>query len=135
MSGEKSLKALLAGLRPRLHDETFVFCTLPGGQIGGLARATPFATVMEAEGLTVVIPQGHADQEGLEYQATFRCITLEVHSSLEAVGLTAAVSGALAKASISANMIAGTFHDHVFVPARSVEEAMTTLIALSKAYS
>ena len=131
MSGEKNLEILLAELRPRLHEETYVFCSLPSGRVGDLAHASPIATVMEAEGLTVVISQAQADQEGLAYSGAFRCITLEVHSSLEAVGLTAAVSGALASRSISANMIAGAFHDHVFVPASAVEEAMTTLRALS----
>jgi hypothetical protein len=50
-----------------------------------------------------------------------------VHSSLEAVGLTAAVAGALTAAGISANVVAAFHHDHVFVPADRAEAAMAQL--------
>lgn len=62
----------------------------------------------------------------------FRAITLEVHSSLNAVGLTAAVSGALARRGISANVVAAFYHDHIFVPAGQAQEALETLGALSR---
>ena len=127
MSGETNLQALLANLKPRLRPETFVFCTVPEGTYGDLAELKPIASFQETEGLTLVLLQEHADQRGLPYSGTFRCLSLEVHSSLEAVGLTAAVSTTLAKQEISANVIAAHFHDHFFVPARHAERAMELL--------
>jgi hypothetical protein len=57
---------------------------------------------------------------------------LQVHSSLEAVGLTAIISGKLASYDISANVIAGFYHDHVFVPEQDAEQALELLNNLSK---
>ena len=73
-----------------------------------------------------------ADQCGLNYDHTFRCITLNVHSSLEAVGLTAAVSTALSDNQISANIIAGFYHDHIFVQSESAKHALGILSELSQ---
>ena len=108
---------------------------------------TPIATFMEKEGLTLVVSHEDflllremngrydADITGkLKVDAapgTYARITLEVHSSLEAVGLTAAVSTALAEAGLSANVIAGYFHDHLFVQAESALPAMAALTAVS----
>jgi hypothetical protein len=62
-----------------------------------------------------------------------RQITLKVHSSLEAVGLTAAFSRALTEAGISANVVAAYYHDHIFVPATDAERAIEALRQLSAA--
>jgi uncharacterized protein len=61
------------------------------------------------------------------YAATYAWITLTVHSSLEAVGLTAAVSKALTEENISCNVVAAFFHDHIFVPVKDAERAMNAL--------
>ena len=53
-----------------------------------------------------------------------------MHSSLIAVGLTAAVSGTLAAHNISANIIAAFFHDHLFVPQEDAERALAALCAI-----
>nr|WP_282098724.1 ACT domain-containing protein [Qipengyuania intermedia] len=58
-------------------------------------------------------------------------ITLEVYSDLEGVGLTAAVSTALADAGIACNMVAALNHDHVFVPAARSAEAILVLQKLA----
>ena len=105
MAGETELSALLRDLNPSLDPETYVFCTAPGARYGDLAETQPLATVAEAEGLTLVLTQQAADQASLSYEGTFRCVTLTVHSSLEAVGLTAAVSGELSRHGISAPSI------------------------------
>ena len=55
-----------------------------------------------------------------------------VHSSLEAVGLTAIVSGKLAAYEISANVIAGYYHDHIFVPEQFADEALERVRNLKK---
>ncbi len=84
----------------------------------------------EEEGLTLVISQEQADRAGLAYEAPQAWITLRVHSSLAAVGMTAAVSAALTKAAISCNVVAAAYHDHIFVPLERGEEARRTLAAL-----
>lgn len=93
--------------------------------------ADPIATVREDEGLTLVLSQDEADRHGLAYEAPQAWITLRVHSSLAAVGMTAAVSAALTKAAISCNVVAAFHHDHIFVPLERGEEARRVLAALS----
>ena len=79
----------------------------------------------------MVVSQAAADQAGLKYEGVFRQIALTVHSSLEAVVLTAAVSAALADQDISANVIAAYYHDHVFVSSAQAARALSALKALS----
>ncbi len=127
MAGETDLRKLLASLSPRLMDGDFVFCTLPGAKYGDFAELTPVASFREDEGVTLLLPKANADEAGLSYESTFKGITLEVHSSLAAVGLTAAVSGKLAERGISANVIAAYYHDHVFVQAEEADAAISAL--------
>ena len=121
------LATLLRGLSPRLHEGVYVFTTVDGPVPRG---AEPVVTVREDEGLTVVLPRQRADALGLTYTYVAGWITLEVHSALDAVGLTAAVSRALADMSISANVVAGARHDHVFVPYAERHTAVAVLSAL-----
>jgi hypothetical protein len=130
MGGETDLKTLIANLMPLMRPETYVFCTLQNGRYGDKLETRPLASFLESEGLTLVITQAQADREGLSYQGLFRCITLEVHSSLEAVGLTAVVASALAAENISANVMAAYFHDHVFVPFPDGEAALDIIKAI-----
>ena len=132
MSGETNLSKLLATMAPQLLADEYVFVTVENGRYGDYATLSPIATFMEAEGLTLVLTKTKADKGGLNYEATFRCITLLVHSSLEAIGLTAAIATKLATHQISANVIAGYFHDHIFVQAEKAESAMSALYALSQ---
>lgn len=131
MSGEKHLATLLSELSPQLLDREYVFCSYEGTEYGDYASLTPLVMVKEFEGLTLVIPRTRADEHEIRYELVFRCITLNVHSSLDAVGLTAALSSKLAQKRISANVIAGFFHDHVFVPAEVVEESMSAIRELT----
>ena len=130
MSGITDINELLGSMQPALVDESFVFCTIKG-QLADYVALDPIATFRESEGLTLVLSQTAADKAGLYYECVFRQITLTVHSSLEAVGLTAAVSTALADQDISANVIAAYYHDHVFVPNAQAEQALLALKALS----
>ena len=83
-----------------------------------------FALIREAEGVTVIRPgKGWAR------------ITLQVHSSLAAVGLTAGVAESLAAHGISANMVAAFHHDHVFVPWPKRDEALKILENLAKGHT
>jgi hypothetical protein len=130
VTGERDLTTLLATLRPERHPGTFVFTTSRAGVPGG---ASPVATVVEDEGLTLVLPRAQADALGLPYDFTASWITLRVHSALDAVGLTAAVAVALAEAGIPCNVVAGNHHDHLFVPADHSDAALTILAGIAAA--
>ena len=69
--------------------------------------------------------------DGFTFEGTFSCITCEVHSSLDAVGMTAAMTTALTDKGISANVVAGFYHDHIFVPCQRADEAVMVLSSLS----
>ncbi len=127
MIGETNLKKLLAGLSPVLRDGEYVFITAESARYGDYAETDPVASVMEPEGLTLVLEKKTAEKAGFAYNSIFACITLQVHSSLDAVGLTAAVSELLSLHGISANIIAGFFHDHVFVPSGKASAALALL--------
>ncbi|MDQ0924389.1 putative N-acetyltransferase YhbS [Pseudarthrobacter sp. W1I19] len=128
MSGEKNLQALLAGMHPVQRSGEYVYVLWPHGR--PLAPGIE-AAVREAEGLTVVLPRAAADREGLSYDFVASWITLEIHSALEAVGLTAAVSKALTEARISCNVLAGFHHDHLLVPVADAPRALEVLAGLS----
>ncbi|NNF02820.1 MAG: ACT domain-containing protein [Rhodothermales bacterium] len=131
MSGITDLSELIASMEPELHDQEFVFVVLPGGAYGDGADLRPIGAFGEKEGLTLIVPAERARSAGLRDDDIFRMITLTVHSSLSAVGLTAAVAHALTDRGISANVVAAFHHDHVFVPAERAEEALAALRALS----
>jgi uncharacterized protein len=127
VKGETNLSKLLVSLVPYLMDDDFVFCTIQDAKYGDFAELLPMASFREAEGLTLLIKKENADIAGLNYESIFRGIALKVHSSLEAVGLTAAVSSKLAEKGISANVIAAYCHDYIFVPAEKAGVALSAL--------
>ena len=135
MSGETDLHRLLASLQPVRRPGEVVFVSRPASELGELAdpdlAGQVLATVVEAEGTTLVVPKALADERGWAYDYVAAWITLDVRSSLAAVGLTAAVSGALAAAGISANVLAAFHHDHVLVPVERADEAIDILRRLS----
>lgn len=131
MPGETDLHRLLARMKPILHEGEIVVCTLPDGAYGDLAELAPLAAVQEREGLTLVLLRERADEAGLAYEDVFARVTLTVRSSLQAVGLTAAVAGRLADCGISANVLAAYFHDHLLVSRDRADEALRELRALS----
>ncbi len=130
MTGETNLKKLLLSIEPKLNEGEFVFCTVESFQRAN--ALDPLCVFQEQEAVTVVLPKEQADEASLRYSGTFAWITLTVHSALEAVGLTAAVSKALTKVNISCNVIAAYYHDHIFVPITDAERAMEVLENLSK---
>lgn len=130
MSGMTDLQQLLKSMAPELIEGEFVFCTVEG-DLSQYLDLSPISTFQEQEGLTLVLSRDKADQVGLDYDATFRMITLTVHSSLDAVGLTAAIASKLAEQGISANVIAAYYHDHVFVQSAKAIEALEALQSFS----
>lgn len=120
----------LPHLEPQLHQGTFAFVTVPvGSDLGGLDVV---ATMREDEGLTVVLPLAQAEQRGFEVALACAWLTLRVASALDAVGLTAAFARVLADQSIACNVIAGTHHDHVFVPVERGGDALQCLQDLQR---
>jgi uncharacterized protein len=124
------LGTLLKSMHPELNPGTFAFATLSPGQVVSVADVV--ALVQEPEGTSVVVRE--ADLARLKLSPVFHCawITLTVNSDLQAVGLTAAFSGALGRAEISCNVVAGTYHDHIFVPLGQADAAMQVLRALQE---
>ncbi|PMW99151.1 acetyltransferase [Pseudomonas sp. FW215-R2] len=125
MAGETSLTTLLRSMSPQLNAGEYVFCTLRDGQLpSGLEVVGSFR---EQEGLTVILERSHAERAGFSFDYVAAWITLNVHSALEAVGLTAAFATALGKSGISCNVIAGYYHDHLFVGQADAERAVQVL--------
>ena len=132
MSGETNLTALIRNMEPVLQDGAYVFASVKN--IDRIKRSDTICEFEEAEGRTVVLSQENADKYGLTYDFVAAWITLKIHSALEAVGLTAAFATALGEHNISCNVIAGYYHDHIFVAQADKEKAMTVLQNLSKNY-
>lgn len=122
MAGERDLKRLIAGMRPVLDPRDWGYAL---GREGQAPQA--WAMIREDEGLTLIAPLEDLRAAGLTPSGPWARITLTVHSALEAVGLTAAVATALADRGISANVLAGWHHDHIFLPRAQADEAMAAL--------
>ena len=129
MAGETALATLLRSMSPHLNEGEYVFCTLPDNCIP--AGCEVIGSFREQEGLTLILDRQQAEQAGLAFDYVAAWITLNVHSALEAVGLTAAFASALGKAGISCNVIAGFYHDHLFVGRADAERAMDVLRQLA----
>ena len=130
MAGEMNLKKLIQNMHPELHNDIYVFCTFESGEQP--VSLKPIGWFMEKEGLTCIISKTQADELNLPYSFVSAWITLNIHSALEAVGLTAAVSEALTQAGISCNVVAAYYHDHLFVPVKDASRALEVLQNLSK---
>ena len=129
MSGLVELHELLKHMAPILDDTEYVFCTVQG-MAADYVQLDPLCTFVEAEGLTLILDVASAKRAKLPFEGTYKRITLSVHSSLDAVGLTAAVAAKLTSAGISANVVAAYYHDHVFVQTHHASAAMESLHAL-----
>jgi len=130
MAGETDLSTLVGSMRPSLGDEAYVFALLPTADAIP-AGVKPLMTFREAEGLTLILRRREAEASGLAWTFASRMITLNVHSSLEAVGFFAAVSTRLAAAGIPCNPVSAFHHDHLFVPVDRAEEALRVLKELA----
>ncbi|SHN13135.1 ACT domain-containing protein [Chitinophaga sp. CF418] len=129
MSGITDISTLLQHMTPQLHEGAYVFCTVSNpGQVDWQEVIGSFR---EKEGTTLILARETADRLQLPYTYIAAWITLTIHSSLEAVGLTAAFSTALAKAGISCNVMAAYYHDHIFVALADADRAMQVLKSFS----
>lgn len=130
MSGETHLSELVKGMTPTLNVGEYVFCTI--NDKSKISCNETICTFREKEGTTIVLEKKRADELNLEYDFVASWITLMVYSSLQAIGLTAVFSTELAKHNISSNIIAGYYHDHIFVDKKDAEKAMKVLTELSQ---
>lgn len=128
--GEKSLAKLLRTLTTTLHASTFVFATLKTE-----ANLPPLPQMQllfrEAEGITIIVDIEYAKANELEYFFPCRMITLNVTSSLEAVGFMAVIATRLAAKEMGVNPVSGFYHDHIFVPVGREQEALAELRELA----
>lgn len=125
MAGKTNLEEMLQMLRPELHEGEYVFCCFAEQPDAGTKDAVMW--FREKEGITLIVPKEAADKNCWPYSFVAAWITLTVHSSLDAVGLTAAFSSALAAEGISCNVVAGFYHDHLFVNLKDAKTAMEIL--------
>ena len=109
-----------------------MFHSLVDASYGEFKEMNPIASIQEKEGLTLVIPKEIADRQNISYESSYRCISLGLASDLDDYGLTALISGKLNESKISANIFAGKYHDHIFVPSNKAKEALLVLNDLDK---
>jgi len=147
---ESNLVKLIKSIEPVLNPGQYVYATIPpsssaresgdssakpsfGDLLANIDKIKVVGVFVEAEGITFVVSKSYADSIGLDYNKSFIAswITLRIHSALDAVGFTAAVSTALTKAGICCNVIAAFYHDHIFVPEKDAEKAITVLKELA----
>lgn len=128
--GETNLEELIRNMEPVLNEGEYVFASVSDIEL--IPRAMTICEVKEKEGVTVVVAKKDAEQLGLPIDFIAAWITLNIHSSLEAVGLTAAFATALGNNNISCNVIAGYYHDHIFVDQEDAEKAMAVLWGMTE---
>lgn len=130
-AGEKNLQQLLRSMQPTLLDGTYAFCTVPKGKPAP-PGISPLMTYHEPEGTTLLLSEPDVAKSGLAHAFFCRGISLNVHSSLYAVGFLAAISDVLAKASMSINIVSAYYRDYIFVPSARANEAVELLKKLSR---
>ncbi len=130
MTGENDLQTILKAMLPELNVGEYIFFS--SHDLSQFDENEILGLFKEKEGATVIISKEVADRRKIPYNFVASWITLTVHSSLSSVGLTAAFSTALAKENISANIVAGYYHDHIFVAKQDAEKALKVLEQLSK---
>lgn len=129
MSGETGLSNLIRGMKPQLQAGEYVFCSVSAHQVP--TDIEPVCIFREVEGVILIITKQQAQKLSIPYSFIAAWITLTIHSSLAAVGFTAAISERLAMAGISCNIIAAYYHDHVFVDVEDAQRTMEILTGMS----
>ena len=130
MVGETNLDVLLSSMSAALVDGVYVFVTLKDRPIP--SGIVPRMMFQEAEGMTLILLQEQAETAGLDYEFPSRMITLDIHSSLEAVGFMARIATELAKADMGVNPVSAFYHDHLFVPDGREGDALNILKSFAK---
>jgi hypothetical protein len=117
---------MIAGMTPVMRPEIFVFAITNDPNLVASLYSEAISIFQEDEGVSMLIPV----EAKPPVDSPMRCITLNLFSSLEGVGLTAAGSAALGDNGIACNMVAAFHHDHVFVPSKVSDQALAVLLSL-----
>lgn len=131
MTPIKDLEELIKNMKPLLLEQLWFYCCVTEEQLTSELLKFAFAMVRETESITLILPPEQAESLGQKNDSGFKRIELQVYSCLEAVGLTAAISQCLKENNISANVVAGFHHDHVFVPEADAKKAIDALNTLT----
>ena len=123
--GENDLQRLLAGLAPEPAARP---CAIRTQAVDAAVPADAIMLFCEAEGMTVIVPVAENDAD----ETLWAQITLRIHSSLEAVGMMAAIAAALAARDIPCNAVSAYYHDHIFVPWAQRDDAVDALRELAE---
>lgn len=132
--GETDLTTLLRDMQPELDERRYAFVSVSPATVEA-RKPVYLGRFHEAEGVTLILEPGEAERLGAPTKVHWARITLAVHSSLSAVGFMARLGAALAAAGISANPVAGYYHDHLFVPWQERQRALAVLQGLAAAAS
>jgi hypothetical protein len=125
-----NLSVLISSMEPVLNDGVYVYTSVPHGT--DTSQIPAIATMHEVEGITLILAEELALKLGLDVMYRCAWITLNVQSDLNAVGLTAAFAKVLGDAGISCNVVAGAYHDHIFVPIELAGRAEAALRQLQQ---
>ncbi|MCH8339478.1 MAG: ACT domain-containing protein [Chloroflexi bacterium] len=126
MTAELELEKLLTEMSPELREGEYVFSSISREDLDDL-RVDPIGWFREVEGISLILDRAAAQRLGLKQSSAFRMISLNVDSSLEAVGFLAAVTEKLAAAGVSVNAVSAFHHDHLFIPVEKADLAMSLL--------
>lgn len=129
MTGETNLKILLTSMTAKLAEGTFVFATLHGNSLP--ENIKPKMMFQETEGTTYILCKEDAEASGISFEFPSRMISLDIHSSLDAVGFIAIIAAELAKENMGVNPVSAFFHDHIFVPDGRENDALRVLAEIS----
>ncbi|KAL6916899.1 hypothetical protein ACHAPO_006756 [Fusarium lateritium] len=128
--GELSLSKLLSTLTSTLHPTIYVFATY-----ADLSKLPPLSETQmlfkESEGVTAIVSKEYAESHSMDYFFPCKMISLNVTSSLEAVGFMAVIATKLAAKGIGCNPVSGFYHDHIFVPLGREDESSEVLAQIA----
>jgi hypothetical protein len=113
-------------MTPKLGQDVYAFCTLPENE-AKIYIPEAVGMFKEAEGVTLILLKSAAEKHQIPYIYPCRCLTLSIHSALDAVGFMAAITQVLGASGISVNPISAYYHDHLFVPADRADLALQVL--------
>lgn len=134
-NGETDLAAMLETLTVSVRPEPYVVVALPPDETAPPIGSGVAAVIDETEGPTVIATLSRAAHESWPHDFVASWLTLDIHSALTAVGLTATFSRQLGRAGIPCNVIAGFFHDHILVPVEKTDAAVEVIEALARPQS
>lgn len=124
MSGQTNLEEVLKSIKVSCDGIEYCFATVKDNNF---SLKEILGIFQEDEGLTLIATKKYFEKNNISYDGPFAKLTIENHTSLDLVGLTATLSTKLAKVGISANVIAAYFHDYVFVQYNLRQKAISTI--------